>query len=226
MSKMENKHDVPSYKEGLNALNAQLDGVMPTEISAGFDQDANRLASLYVSPLIVKAGEDAPLFSLENALGKYVGLADLLEQGPVVLVFYRGGWCPYCNLQLRLYQGILTQIKLANGNLVAVSPQIPDESLNMAEKNGLEFEVLSDPGNKVARHYTTVFKNSEESLNLMKNAGIDFDSFYSDDSQEIPVPAVFIISPNGKIIFAKAESGNYRERVEPADILSVLEKLI
>jgi len=223
---MENKNDVPSYKKGLNELNAQLNDMMPAEISSGFDQDANRLASLYVSPLIVKTGDQAPLFSLENALGKWVGLADLLEKGPVVLVFYRGGWCPYCNLQLRLYQGILTQIKLASGNLVAISPQIPDESLNMSEKNGLEFEVLSDPGNKVARHYTTVFKNSEESLNLMKNAGIDFDSFYSDDSQEIPVPAVFVIVPDGKIIFAKAESGDYRERVEPADILSALENLV
>ena len=103
--------------------------------------------------------------------------------------------------------------------MVAISPQNPDASLGIKEKNELQFEVLSDNGNIVARKFTTVFKNSDAPIDAMTDLGYDYDGFYGDDSREIPVPAVFIIDQDRKIIFAKAEGGDYRNRVEPIEIL-------
>lgn len=170
----------------------------------------------------MSVGDKAPTFSLSNAIGETVTLKSLLEKGKVVLTFYRGTWCPYCNLQLNQYQRVLEDIKGLGANLVAISPQTPDESLKMKEKNELAFEVLSDNSNMVARQFTTVFKNGEAPIETMTALGIDFDGHYSDDSQELPVPAVFIIEQDYTISFAKAIGGDYRNRVEAADIIEAL----
>ncbi|MGN6394489.1 MAG: peroxiredoxin-like family protein [Mucilaginibacter sp.] len=219
------KNHVPSYNENLVNLRSQLSAILPAESLEVFNEDATQLAETHNKPLKVSAGDPAPQFALSNAAGNTVSLAELLQAGPVVLTFYRGAWCPYCNLQLNLYQQMLDQIKSAGASLVAISPQRPDQSLSMAEKNALQFEVLSDPGNQVAVKYTTVFKNADAPLAEMSKLGIDFTSFYTDASNGLPVPAVFIIDSNGIIRFAKAESGDYRLRVEPAEILDALDQL-
>ncbi|MEO0340445.1 MAG: peroxiredoxin-like family protein, partial [Bacteroidota bacterium] len=160
-----------------------------------------------------------------NATGQLVDLANLIENGPVVLTFYRGSWCPYCNLMLNQYQQILPEIKALGAQLVAISAQHPDESLNITEKNNLQFEVLSDAANQVAKQYTTVFQYGETPLATMKELGYDFDSFYGDNSRSLPVPATFIIDRSGKITFAKSMGGDYRNRVEPNDILAALKAI-
>lgn len=216
------KKTTPSYSEGLKGLVAQLGEILPANALETFNKDAKQLARNHFSPLKLHVGDRAPLFSLSNAVGKIVALADLLKEGSVVLTFYRGTWCPYCNLQLNQYQQILPEIKRLGANLIAISPQTPDESLNMKEKNELEFEVLSDNGNMVAKQFTTVFRNADEPVNVMTELGIDFDSHYGDNSRELPVPAVFIINREGIITFAKSEGGDYRNRVEPKEILDAL----
>lgn len=213
---------LPSYSEGLKTLQENLGKMLPAEALATFEKDANALENEHDSILKLKKGDKAPNFSLSNAVGESVHLKSLLEKGKAVLTFYRGTWCPYCNLQLNQYQQVLQEIKLLGANLVAISPQSPDESLNMKEKNTLEFEVLSDNGNIVARQFTSVFKNDEAPISAMKNLGIDFNSHYSDDSQEIPIPAVFIINQDYTISFAKAMGGDYRNRVETTEIINAL----
>ena len=146
----------------------------------------------------------------------------LLKENKVVLTFYRGTWCPYCNLQLAQYQGILKEMEALGAVLIAVSPQTPDESLNLTEKNELQFEVLSDVGNMVARKFTTVFQYGGQPLQTMTDLGFDFDAHYGDDSRELPVPATFIIEQDGTISFAKSEGGDYRNRVEAQEILDAL----
>jgi peroxiredoxin len=188
-----------------------------------FNNDALRLAEKYPSPLKLHKGDKAPLFSLPNATGKIISIENLLQQGPVVLTFYRGVWCPYCNLQLKNYQLILPQIKEAGASLVAISPMTPDQSLSMQEANALQFEVLSDVGNHVARQYTTVFKYSDASIQAMTDLGYDFFSFYEDDSAELPIPATFVIAKDKTILFAGSGGGDYRLRVEPKDILDAME---
>ncbi len=196
--------------------------MLPDEALETFTKDANHLNETYQSILKLSSGEIAPNFSLSNAVGEIVTLQDLLGKGRVVLTFYRGTWCPYCNLQLAQYQQVLEDINSNNAQLVAVSPQTPDESLNMKEKNELKFEVLSDNGNIVARQFTTVFKNGEAPIEAMKQLGIDFSNHYSDDSDELPIPAVFIIEKDRTISFAKAIGGDYRNRVEAEDIINTL----
>ena len=213
---------VPSYQENLKGLITQLTDMLPPEALGTFNSDALQLQQNHANPLKLNVGDMAPNFTLANAVGENISLNELLSKGKVVLVFYRGTWCPYCNLQLNQYQQILVDIKANNANLIAISPQIPDESLNMQEKNVLKFEVLSDIGNEVARQYTTVFRNGDLPIEAMEKLGIQFDDFYGDDTRELPVPAVYIINQNAKVIFAQSEGGDYRNRVEPQAILEAL----
>ena len=187
---------LPSYQTALEQLIRDLGGMLPPEQLALFNNDAARLAQTYPSPLKVLAGDKAPLFDLPNATGKHVSLEHYLQQGPVVLTFYRGVWCPYCNLQLKTYQQILPAIREAGANLIAVSPMTPDNSLGMQKANALQFEVLSDVGNQVARRYTTVFRNADAPIQAMSELGYDFFGFYGDTSAELPVPATFVIAPD------------------------------
>jgi peroxiredoxin len=216
---------IPNYKKENEGLKANIKSMVPVELLKVFNDEAEKLGLELANPLKLTIGEKVPLFELPNAVSKTIALQELLVQGPVVIFFYRGNWCPYCNLQLGLYQRILPNIKSFGANLIAISPQNPDSSLSNKEKNALEFEVLSDKGNEVARKFTTIIKNSEEAIESAAKLGIDFYEVYDDKSREIPVPAVFIIDKNGEVVFAKAESGDYRERVEPKEILDVLEKI-
>ena len=219
---MSTQTQVSSYQEKLQELQSNLGKMLPKEALEVFESDAKSLKAEHQSILKLNVGDKAPNFSLSNAIGETRTLRSFLEKGRVVLTFYRGSWCPYCNLQLAHYQSALEEIHAAGAQLVAVSPQTPDESLNIKEKNELQFEVLSDNGNIVARQFTTVFKNGKTPIEAMKALGIDFDSHYADDSQELPVPAVFIIEKNGTISFAKAIDGDYRNRVEASEIINAL----
>ena len=222
MSTQTTQTPIPSYTEGLTQLQNNLGKMLPKSALAVFDTDAKALKANHTSILKLNIGDKAPNFSLSNATGEIITLNSLLEKGKVVLTFYRGTWCPYCNLQLNQYQQVLKEIMSLGANLVAVSPQTPDESLNIKEKNELQFEVLSDNGNIVARQFTTIFKYGVTPIETMKDLDIDFNSYYADDSQELPVPAVFIIESDSKISFAKAIDGDYRNRVEASDILNSL----
>ena len=196
--------------------------MLPEDALDVFDTDAESLQKTHTDILKAKVGDKASDFSLSNALNETVTLSKLLQNHRVVLVFYRGTWCPYCNLQLAHYQSVVNDINRLGATLVAVSPQSPDESLNMKEKNELKFEVLSDNGNIVARNYTSVFKNGDAPVNTMSELGFDFDAHYSDDSRELPVPAVFVIEQNGTVSFARAEGGDYRNRVDNSVIINAL----
>lgn len=210
------------YKEGLVELRKNLSNMLPPEALSVFDTDAATLETTHQSILKLQVGDKATDFSLTNAKGETVMLSKILESEKAVIVFYRGTWCPYCNLQLAHYQNSLSEIHALGARLVAISPQTPDESLSIAEKNELDFEVLSDNGNIVARNYTTVFENSEAAIAQMTELGFDFDAHYSDDSRELPVPAVFVVEQNGTITFARTAGGDYRNRVDVSEILNAL----
>ncbi len=213
-----------SYQDNLKALRTNLATMLPEEALNVFDKDAVNLQANHQSVLKLKVGDKAPDFSLPNATGKTINLSELLLKGKVVLTFYRGSWCPYCNLLLAHYQSSLKEIHGLGAELVAISPQTPDESLNISEKNQLNFEVLSDNGNMVAKQYTTVFKNGDVPVNLMEELGIDFAAHYADDSNELPIPAVFIIEKDRTISFAASTGGDYRNRVDVSEIINALNK--
>lgn len=211
-----------SYQENLKILRDNLGNMLPKDALAVFDNDAANLQVGHNSILKLQVGEKAPDFSLTNAKNRIIRLSELLKKGKVVLTFYRGSWCPYCNLQLSHYQKSLDEIHDLGAELVAISPQTPDESLTMKEKNELDFEVLSDNGNIVARKYTTVFKNADAPVSTMTELGFDFDAHYSDDSRELPIPAVFVIKEDATVSFAKSLGGDYRNRIEVSEIINTL----
>lgn len=218
------KSQIPSYQEGLKQLKGNLANMLPSDALEIFANDAQSLQQQHTSILKLQLGDKAPDFTLSNAVNESVNLYDVLKDHRVVLTFYRGTWCPYCNLVLNQYQAVLPEMNEAGATLIAISPQTPDESLNMKEKNALQFEVLSDNGNIVSKQFTTVHKNPEKSLATMTDLGYDYDSFYSDENSEIPVPATFIIEQDGTVSFAKSEGGDYRNRVEASEIINALNK--
>ena len=165
-------------------------------------------------------GDVAPDFMLSNAVGLSVTLSDYLKKGKVVLTWYRGGWCPYCNLTLRRLQLELPNFKAKGANLIALTPELPDKSLSTAEKNNLEFEVLSDVGNQVAKQYGLVFELIPEVAAMYQKA-FDLHGFNGDDSNELPLAATYVISQAGVIEYAFLDA-DYRNRAEPSEILSNL----
>ncbi len=219
-----NDLQIPSYQKGLEDLRTNLSNLLPTTALSVFDTDAEAMQETYTTVLKLNVGDKAPDFTLSNAVNERVDLYEVLKEERVVLTFYRGTWCPYCNLMLAQYQSILNEIEEAGATLIAISPQTPDQSLTIKEKNELEFEVLSDNGNIVARQFTTVFTYGDKPLETMKELGFDYDSFYSDDSRELPIPATFVIEKDGTISFARSEGGDYRNRVEAVDIINALKK--
>lgn len=173
---------------------------------------------------VASAGDIAPDFTLPEARGRSFVLSEALRRGPVVLAFYRGGWCPYCNIQLRAYQQALPDMQALNATLAAISPQTPDASLSTAEKDGLEFDVLSDVGNGVGRAFGLVYKLAPELRDVMEANGKPLSCFNGDESWELPVPATFVIAPDGKIVLAHVET-DHRQRLAPEAILSALSHL-
>ncbi len=173
----------------------------------------------------LQPGQAAPDFALPNAHGQTVTLAGLLTHGPVVVTFYRGAWCPFCNLALKAYQDILPEMEALGANFVAVSPQTPDNSLTMAEKNALTYEVLSDQGNTVARQFGIVYTLGDAMYEMQTNVfGVDLPEFNGDRSRELPLPGTFVIDRGGIIRFAQVFV-DVADRVEPAAILDALRGL-
>jgi peroxiredoxin len=172
-----------------------------------------------------RVGQPAPDFTLADARGGDVTLSSLLREGPVVLAFYRGGWCPYCNIQLRAYERTLPELRALGAALVAVSPQMPDGSLSTAEQNALSFPVLSDPGNAVARGYGLVFTVPEQIVRFYRDAkGFDLAAVNGEAVCELPVPGCFVIGTDGRIALADVDP-DYTRRLEPGAILETVAAL-
>lgn len=173
----------------------------------------------------VQEGDRAPNFRLPNAQGGSVELHALLEQGPVVTLFYRGDWCPYCSLELRAYQKLLPQMQALGANLVAVSPQMPDSSLRTVEKNALAYPVLSDVGLHVARAYGLAFDLPSELVNLYQRQWkIDLAKWNGEGGWSLPIPATYMIAPDGRVLMAYVDP-DYRDRLAPEAVLVRLRTL-
>ncbi|RBP85388.1 peroxiredoxin [Cytobacillus firmus] len=169
-------------------------------------------------------GEKAVDFKLTNALGRDVILFEELAKGPVVLVFYRGGWCPFCNMQLKAYQQILPEIQEIGAQLITISPQKPDHSLSLQEKEGLEFQVLSDPNGLVTAKYNLLFDVPQGVKEIMEGIGLNLAEYNNTSKWVLPVPATFMIDESA-IIRSTYVNPNFMQRQSPEEILQELKKL-
>lgn len=197
---------------------------VPPEVLNLMLDTTRRLVDTGIAEKSLKVGEKAPDFNLPNPNGESVNLNSLLEKGPVVLNFYRGGWCPYCNLELNAYQKHLPEIEGLGASLVAISPQTPDSSLSTAEKNDLKFDVLSDEGNKTANEFGLVFELAPELHELYLKFGINIPESNGNDSWEIPLPGTYVIDKDGTVQYAYANA-DYTKRAEPSEVITKLGEL-
>ncbi len=183
-----------------------------------------RLENKKLSQNAIKVGDKAKTFNLPNALNKNISLDELLKDNAfIVLNFYRGTWCPYCNLELKALQGINDELSKLNTKIVAISPQVPDLSLSTKEKNELKFEVLSDVNSKVIKEYGLVFNLDEELKPIYQNFGINIPDSNGNETYELPMPATYIINKDKDIIFSFIDE-DYTKRCEPKTILDTIRK--
>ena len=169
-------------------------------------------------------GDTIPNFTLPNAKGENVTISEYLNKGPLVLSFYRGGWCPFCNLEFKALTDALPKIQSLGANLVGISPETPDVAQQTVSKHNLPFEVLSDVGNEVIKSFGLVNEVFEEMRPLYLEWGLDIPAANGDDSWEIPIPATYVIDTQG-VIRAAYVNKDYTQRMEPADIIAALERL-
>lgn len=213
-----------SLTQQLADLSNQNKANIPPDALEVMRKAGEQLAASGIADRGLREGGSTPEFALPNALGKTVALKDLLAQGPVVLNFYRGAWCPYYNLELRAFQEALPEINSLGASLAAISPQTPDKSLSTREKNDLGFEVLSDVGNQVARKFGLVFQVPEEVRPIYKSFGIDLPEHNGDETFELPIPATYVVDTAGCIRKAFVDI-DYTKRLDPVEVLDALRNL-
>ncbi|WPU96941.1 redoxin domain-containing protein [Mucilaginibacter sabulilitoris] len=221
MNNESKNHDQGSLAWKLTEAEDKIRKENGTESADNFTKFIGETDPAEIKSRALKMGETAPDFTLKNALGKAITLSAEIKRGPVILTWYRGGWCPYCNLALAYLQRFLKQFKEAGAELIAITPEKPDETLTIKEKHDLEFEILTDENNEIAKLYGGVHRLNKEVKDFYKDRGV-FDH-YTDDIQEFPVPATYIISPQGTVIYAFVES-DYRQRAEPTFIIGAIKQ--
>ena len=202
----------------------EITTTIPTELAGRIKSGVDEVTTSGLAPGL-GVGDTAPDFTLDDAVGNPVALGDLVATGPVVVTFYRGEWCPYCNLQLRALQEALPEIVATGATLVAISPQAPDRALMMTEKHELAFAVLSDLDQSVSEAYKVRFDVTGELEDLQVNV------FHNDPAEQnadgrrsLPVPSTFVIDRDGIVRFASVDA-DWRVRVEPADVVAALQAL-
>ncbi len=218
--------DLHETTREVDAARARYRGeIIPEPALAVMDAETARLAASDLASHALKAGDTAPDFILPDEHGQLVRFQSLLRKGPVIVVFYRGGWCPYCNLHLRGFQRILPGIQKLGAQIVAISPQLPDNSLSTQGRNQLAFPVLSDVGNKVARQFGIVFELSGQLIDVYRQFGHPLEvANGKGGSKNLPIPATFLADKNGVIRHAHVDV-DYTRRLDPDDVVGMLEHL-
>jgi peroxiredoxin len=213
-----------SLKEQLAEYRAGWYQRVPAERQAIMQRHIDQLRGGAIARTMLKVGDRVPAIVLENAKGAAVDVGTLLEKGPVIVTFYRGGWCPYCNLELKAYQAMLPEITAVGASLVAISPEKPDDTVSTAEKNALTFEVLSDVGQNVGRAFGLVYEFTEELRSAYHGFNLDIPARNgTPDEWTLPVSATYVIDRDGSIIYAYTDV-DYRDRADPHDVVEVLRK--
>lgn len=212
------------FQQEVEEFIAMQVGRMPAEILDDLTSPIQMLKDEKAAEKALKEGDMAPDFVLPDAHDRPVSLAELRQKGPVVITFYRGIWCNFCNIELRAYQRLLPEIEAAGGSLIAVSPQTQDHCMTLAEKQSLSFPVLSDIGNKVARQYQLVFRIGERAQSAHHKVQKVLPKFNGDDSWEVPIPATYLVDQTGLIRLSYVDP-DFMQRLDPAVVVAKLKEM-
>lgn len=213
-----------SYQEEATAMKQGFAKKIDPAKADAYQRGIDTLAESGILEDAVQKGDKAPDFTLMDVTGEKFTLSELLTKGPVVLVWYRGGWCPYCNVHLRTLQKSLDAFAETGAQLVAISPEQPNKTLTTAQKNALSFPVLSDPGNRVAAEYGIVFTLPDYVAERYSEF-FDIEEYNGDKSQTLPLSASYVIDKDGTVTYAFLDA-DYKNRAEPAVLLQEAGKLI
>src|SRR6201998_3374512 len=196
---------------------------VPADRKASTDQPVAHLAASGIARSAKQVGDRAPDIRLRDQHGELFDAATLLAKGPVVVTFYRGGWCPFCNLELKAYQAVLRRIAAAGASIVAISPEKPDDTVSTAEKNALSFPVLSDIGQTVGKAFGVVYAFTDEVRGVYDGFKLDIPAKNgTPDDWSLPLSATYVIGADGVILFSETRV-DYRKRTDPSDVLQILE---
>ena len=217
-----------SLQDRLDAFKADLQaGKPPYNVPPSVIETMHRATSELIASgaaqKALKAGDKAPAFTLNDPDGKPMSSADLLRQGPLVVTFYRGVWCPYCNMELQALQAALPEIRDAGARVVAISPQVAANSRKSVRQNALEFPILSDVHNDVAAAFGLRFALQGYLIELYKSLKNDLPAFNADPSWTLPMPARYVIAQDGTIVYAEVNP-DYTRRPDPSEMLPAIRK--
>lgn len=193
----------------------------PSEKVAILQAATQTLARDFQNRRPLRVEDKAPDFVLSNTSGQSICLSEQLNQGAVLLNFYFGHWCPYCNLELRAYQGLLAKIQALESSILAISPQTADASQKTALKNAITFDLLSDNNCRIAQDYGIVFEVPDALRPLYTELGHALPDYNGTEDWLLPVPATFIIDRRGHVALAYINV-DYTQRYEPTDAIAIL----
>lgn len=205
----------------IESLNKELTKKVPVTVLEIFERSVADLKTQNIEYKIAQIGDKLIPFSLPNAANQLINSKDILRKGKMILVFFRGSWCPYCNLELRALQENLTKITHKNVTLLAVSPQSTDQSMQLIEKHLLTFDVLTDTNNMLAKQLGLSFELQDFALPTYQAMGIHLEEFNQNHDNTLPVPAVFVVDCDGSILYKFADA-DYRNRLDIDELLQSL----
>ncbi len=195
----------------------------PPEIHPVMERATAELIASGQASRAIKAGDRAPQFDLKDQDGNDVSSAELLKKGPLLITFYRGVWCPYCNLELQAINEVLPKIQRYGANVVAISPQTQVNSRKSVRTNELGFPVLSDVGGQTGADFGLRFELPDYLVELYKNLKNDLPGFNNDPGWTLPMPARYVVGQDGIVLYSEV-SPDYTRRPDPSEMFPVLEK--
>jgi peroxiredoxin len=209
-----------ALKDELEAIAAGFVQAAPEDVKEMFFESFQAMAESDILDLALKKGDIAPDFCLPDANGEMVSSVDLCSRGPLVVVFFRGNWCSFCNATLRMIRKYSPHLKARNATIVAISPLSVEETAKAVKENGLNFPVLSDTNSEYSQLLNIAFVLDEK----LKSFIPDLKAFNNDDSYILPIPATYVIETDSRVTYSFLET-NYTKRAEPVDILNALPPL-
>jgi len=219
------KEEDMSLKDEISKMQQEMMPNIPEEVMKTMMAATENLVKSCIAQRAKKTGERAPAFSLLNTRGEETSSERLLHEGPLVINFYRGLWCPYCNLELKALEDSFGRIRELGAGLVAISPNLREKSAELTAKNPFSFDLLSDEGNNVARQFGLVFTLAEELRPIYSSFGIDLKEYDGNDSYELPMPATYVVDRDGTIAGSFVDA-DYTTRMEPDEIVAALQKIM
>jgi peroxiredoxin len=210
-----------SVQTKLDELKATSDTQVPADLLEAGRQGTAELKASGIMERALGTGAAMPAFTLNDAHGQSISSQDLLAKGPLVIIFYRGAWCPFCNLYLSSVQEYLPRIEAQGATLVAISGERPDRSLSVEQTNSLSFPVLSDPELVAARQFGIVYELPKVVDDAITAVGFDMRKYYGTEKAEMPLSATYVIDRDGTIAYAGI-TVDYKRRAEPEEFLAVL----